>query len=141
MPTALRQRATTASRPPCSIAKESPSAASASTCAQPDATPHPSATPLAGRRALVTGGLIHDGITVDPGAIRNCALLTIEGTEDRIIAPGQTAAAHALCPRLPPERHLALRIEGCNHLALFGGEAFQAGVVPAIIAWLERWLG
>ena len=93
------------------------------------------------RRALVTGGLIHDGITVDPGAIRDCALLTIEGTEDRIIAPGQTAAAHALCPRLPPERHLALRIEGCNHLALFGGEAFQTGVAPAIIAWLDRWLG
>lgn len=92
------------------------------------------------RRALVTGGLVHDGTGVDPGMIRDCALLTIEGAEDRIVAPGQTAAAHALCPRLDRARHLELQAEGCNHLALFGGEPFQVSVAPAIIDWLERWL-
>lgn len=92
------------------------------------------------RRALLTGSLFHEGIEVDPAAIRDCALLTVEGTEDRIVAPGQTAAALALCPGADPARRRRLLAEGCNHLALFGGEKFQNHVAPPVIDWLDRWL-
>ncbi|SEI03023.1 polyhydroxyalkanoate depolymerase [Paracoccus alkenifer] len=92
------------------------------------------------RRALVTGGLFHEGVEVNPAAIRDCALLAVEGAEDRIVAPGQTAAALALCPDADPARRRRLLARGCNHLALFGGEQFQHHVAPPVIDWLDRWL-
>src|SRR3954453_2390686 len=42
------------------------------------------------------------GDIVDPGAIEKTALMTVEGENDDICGPGQTAAAHALCRNLDP---------------------------------------
>lgn len=92
------------------------------------------------RRALATGGLVHEGRVVDPAAVRRCAILVIEGQRDRIIAPGQTSAAHALCPDLPQARRRTVLAPGCNHLSLFRGEGFHRHVLPAMTDAFERWL-
>ena len=51
---------------------------------------------------LATGNFTYRGRPVDPGAIRNTALLTVEGGRDDICALGQTAVAHELCTALRP---------------------------------------
>ena len=56
------------------------------------------------RHALPKGEMMHRGTPVDPSAIRNAALLTVEGENDDISGVGQTEAAHRLCANIPAER-------------------------------------
>ena len=56
------------------------------------------------KHALPKGEMTHRGVKVDPAAIRNVALLTIEGEKDDISGLGQTRAAHALCVNIPADR-------------------------------------
>jgi poly(3-hydroxybutyrate) depolymerase len=52
------------------------------------------------RHALPKGEMTHRGRRVDPGKIRNCALLTIEGEHD--VSPARPdRAAHKLCVNIP----------------------------------------
>src|SRR5215470_12469778 len=53
------------------------------------------------RHDLPNGEMTHRGRPVDPSAIRNTALLTVEGEHDDISGVGQTEAAHTLCKNLP----------------------------------------
>jgi len=55
--------------------------------------------------ALALGKLQWRGRTVDPGAIRRTALLTIEGERDDICALGQTLSAQDLCKNLRQYLH------------------------------------
>ena len=54
-------------------------------------------------RALAMGTMVCEGASVDLQALRDTALLTVEGTWDDIAAPGQTSAAHILCTSIPSE--------------------------------------
>ena len=58
------------------------------------------------RHALPKGEMMHRGTPVDPTAIRNVALLTVEGENDDISGVGQTEAAHELCTNIPDERRV-----------------------------------
>lgn len=82
--------------------------------------------------ALCRGSLRCGGELVDLRAIRHSALLTIEGEEDDIAAPGQTSAAHALCAALPTDLHQKRVIGGAGHFSLFHGALFRREVVPAL---------
>ena len=55
------------------------------------------------RHALPDGVMTHRGEPVDCGAIRDIALMTIEGERDDICGLGQTEAAQDLCRNLPPQ--------------------------------------
>ena len=52
---------------------------------------------------LARGVLDFQGRRVDPAAIRQTALLTVEGERDDICSPGQTFPAHDLCSQHPPD--------------------------------------
>ncbi|MHA1523305.1 MAG: polyhydroxyalkanoate depolymerase, partial [Alphaproteobacteria bacterium] len=54
--------------------------------------------------ALPKGELTYRGVKVDPGAITQVALMTIEGEHDDISGVGQTKASHKLCPNIPQSR-------------------------------------
>jgi poly(3-hydroxybutyrate) depolymerase len=82
--------------------------------------------------ALSRGSLRYDGEPVDLREIRRTALLTIEGREDDIAAPGQTSAAHALCTALPTDLHQMQVISGAGHFSLFHGAAFRREVLPVL---------
>src|SRR5690349_17835746 len=56
------------------------------------------------RHCLPRGEMTHRGVPVDPAAIRNVGLLTVEGEHDDISGVGQTEAAHALCTNLPDDK-------------------------------------
>lgn len=86
------------------------------------------------RRDMPRGRLFFDGRRIDPSAIRDTTLLTIEGARDDIAAPGQTSAAHGLCAGLPAGQRQALVVEDCGHFSLFHGEVCRRAVLPAIRA-------
>jgi poly(3-hydroxybutyrate) depolymerase len=81
---------------------------------------------------LATGDFSHRGKKVDPGAIRNTALLTVEGGRDDICALGQTSAAHDLCRSLRPHlkrHHLQANV---GHYGVFNGRRWEREIYPVV---------
>jgi polyhydroxyalkanoate depolymerase len=86
---------------------------------------------------LPKGKFVHRGQTVDPGAIRKTALLTVEGENDEFCPPGQTKAAQALCTGLPNEMRGHFLQEGVGHYGVFSGSKFSANVAPLVKEFME----
>ena len=84
------------------------------------------------RHALPNGTMTHRGRPVDPGQIRNCALLTVEGEHDDISGVGQTEAAHKFCVNIPPEKKMHYLQPGVGHYGVFNGSRFRSEVAPRI---------
>jgi poly(3-hydroxybutyrate) depolymerase len=84
------------------------------------------------RHALPEGTMMHRGEKVDPSAIRNVALFTIEGENDDISGVGQTEAAHRICVNIPAEKrahHLQPKV---GHYGVFNGSRYRAEIAPRI---------
>jgi poly(3-hydroxybutyrate) depolymerase len=84
------------------------------------------------RHALPKGEMMHRGEKVDPAAVRNVALLTIEGENDDISGVGQTEAAHRICVNIPAEKrahHLQSKV---GHYGVFNGTRWRAEIAPRI---------
>jgi len=84
------------------------------------------------RTLLAKGELTHRGRLVDPSAIRNTALLTVEGERDDICAVGQTAAAHTLCSSLRPHLKRHHMQPGVGHYGVFSGSKWEKQVYPQV---------
>jgi poly(3-hydroxybutyrate) depolymerase len=84
------------------------------------------------RHALPKGEMMHRGTPIDPGKIRNAALLTVEGENDDISGVGQTEAAQRLCVNIPPERKAHYLQLGVGHYGVFNGSRFRAETAPRI---------
>jgi poly(3-hydroxybutyrate) depolymerase len=84
------------------------------------------------RQALPKGEMTHRGRLVDPSRIKRVALLTIEGEHDDISGVGQTEAAHALCPNIPPDRRAHYLQLGVGHYGVFNGSRFRSEIAPRI---------
>jgi poly(3-hydroxybutyrate) depolymerase len=89
------------------------------------------------RHALPTGQMMHRGYRVDPGKIKRVALMTIEGAHDDITGPGQTRAAHDLCPNIPEHRRAHWMQPGVGHFGVFNGSRFRAEVLPRVSAFIR----
>jgi poly(3-hydroxybutyrate) depolymerase len=83
--------------------------------------------------ALARGNLRHRGRPVRPQALRNMALLTVEGGQDEICGPGQTAAAHALCSGLEDGRKRRLVAPYAGHRDVFSGSIWRQQVLPEVL--------
>ena len=81
---------------------------------------------------LPRGVMDVSGERVDPKAIRDIGLMTVEGESDDISCPGQTDAAHGLCSNIPNARRKHLLVDGCGHYGIFSGSRWRNVVYPAI---------
>jgi len=88
--------------------------------------------------SLPRGAMLHRGRAVRLEAIRRSGLMTVEGGEDDITAPGQTEAAHALCPGIPAGRRDHLVQEGAGHYGTFSGRRWKEGIAPRVRAFFRR---
>ncbi|MDN2565953.1 polyhydroxyalkanoate depolymerase [Aquibium sp. A9E412] len=88
------------------------------------------------RHALPKGEMRHRGEPVDPAAVRNVALLTIEGENDDISGVGQTQAAHDLCVNLDDGRRAHYLQPAVGHYGVFNGSRFRAEIVPRIVDFM-----
>lgn len=82
--------------------------------------------------ALPRGTMTHRGEPVRMDAIRNVALMTVEGEKDDISGVGQTYAAHRLCPAIPEEKRAHWLQPGVGHYGVFNGSRFRAEIAPRI---------
>jgi poly(3-hydroxybutyrate) depolymerase len=82
--------------------------------------------------ALPLGRLSWRGRTIDPGAIRRAALLTVEGERDDICSLGQTLAAQDLCKNLPQYMRTHYVQAGAGHYGVFSGQRWSHHVYPVV---------
>jgi poly(3-hydroxybutyrate) depolymerase len=78
------------------------------------------------------------GCRADARAIKSTGLMTVEGADDRLAAPGQTRAAHDLLPNIPAAKRHHLLVPASGHFSLFHGASCRTRVVPEIIAFIDR---
>ena len=84
------------------------------------------------RHALPKGEMTHRGRRIEPQAIVNTALMTVEGENDDISAVGQTEAAHRLCVNIPADKRVHYLQPAVGHYGVFNGSRFRAEIAPRI---------
>jgi poly(3-hydroxybutyrate) depolymerase len=88
------------------------------------------------RHLLPEGEMMHRGRRVDPGAIRDIALLAIEGERDDISGVGQTKAALDISKRLPREMKRYHLAKGVGHYGIFNGSKWRERIAPVVEQWI-----
>lgn len=88
------------------------------------------------RHDLPNGRMMHRGERVDPAAIRNVALFTVEGENDDISGVGQTQASHDLCVNIPDGKRAHYMQPKVGHYGVFNGSRFRAEIVPRIVDFM-----
>ena len=90
------------------------------------------------RHLLPKGELTHRGRPVDPAAIRDIALLAIEGERDDISGVGQTRAALKISRALPAARKRYHLARGVGHYGIFNGSKWREHIAPVVEDWISR---
>jgi poly(3-hydroxybutyrate) depolymerase len=84
------------------------------------------------RHLLPEGQLEHHGRVVDPAAIRDTALLAIEGERDDISGIGQTKAALDIATKLPAAKKQYFLAEDVGHYGIFNGRKWRERIAPVV---------
>jgi len=84
------------------------------------------------RHLLPNGEFVHRGRLVDPKAIKDTALLAIEGERDDISGIGQTRAALDLAARLSAAKKQYLLAKGVGHYGIFNGRKWREQIAPVL---------
>lgn len=87
---------------------------------------------------LACGTMTVAGRPVRPEAIKDVALLTVEGEKDDISGIGQTQAAHTLCENLPEALRLDYVQPGVGHYGVFNGRRFREEIAPKMKAFMAE---
>ena len=90
------------------------------------------------RHLLPKGELTHRGRPVDPAAIRDVAILAIEGERDDISGLGQTKAALKITPNLPDALKHYHMASGVGHYGIFNGRRWREQVAPVLEGFIAR---
>lgn len=85
------------------------------------------------KHSLPKGEMMHRTKRVDTAAIRNVALLTVEGENDDISGVGQTKAAQTICTNIPDHMRLHYMQPDVGHYGVFNGSRFRREIAPRII--------
>jgi poly(3-hydroxybutyrate) depolymerase len=89
------------------------------------------------RHLLPEGKLMHRGRKVDPAAIRDTALLAIEGERDDISGIGQTRAALDIATKLPEAKKLYFLARDVGHYGIFNGRKWRERIAPVVEKFIE----
>ncbi|AZQ50699.1 polyhydroxyalkanoate depolymerase [Burkholderia cenocepacia] len=84
------------------------------------------------RMLLATGAWCVGGQRVEPAALHDVALLTVEGACDAVTGAGQTHAALDLCSSLSADARHRVDVDDCDHYGLFTGPRWHGNVHPAL---------
>jgi poly(3-hydroxybutyrate) depolymerase len=90
------------------------------------------------RYLLPKGELVHAGRRVNPAAITDVALMTVEGERDDISGVGQTQAAHALLTHVPEAMRELYVQPGVGHYGVFNGRRFIEEIYPRVRDFIAR---
>jgi len=79
-----------------------------------------------------------NGERVQPEAIRDSAILTIEGELDDISGLGQTRAAHGLCSGVPDDNKQHITADGAGHYGIFSGRRWREVIYPQVRRFIRQ---
>ncbi|WP_025290742.1 polyhydroxyalkanoate depolymerase [Sphingomonas sanxanigenens] len=85
---------------------------------------------------LPKGEMMHRGRRVDPAAIKDIALLAIEGERDDISGLGQTRAALTIATGLPEDKKKYHMAAGVGHYGIFNGSKWRTRIAPVLEEWI-----
>jgi len=89
------------------------------------------------RHLLPKGELKHRGKKVDPAAIKDTALLAIEGERDDISGIGQTKAALEISTGLAPAKKQYFLAKDVGHYGIFNGRKWRERIAPVVEDFIE----
>ncbi|TNE28986.1 MAG: polyhydroxyalkanoate depolymerase, partial [Alphaproteobacteria bacterium] len=84
------------------------------------------------KHSIPNGEFRHRGEVVDLGAIKDTALLAVEGERDDISGLGQTKAALDLATALSAAKKRYYMAEGAGHYGIFNGSKWRGKVAPVV---------
>ena len=84
------------------------------------------------RHLLPKGEMKHRGRLVRPDAIRDTALLAIEGERDDISGLGQTKAALDIATKLPTGKKQYFIAKEVGHYGIFNGRKWREKIAPVM---------
>ncbi len=90
------------------------------------------------RHLLPKGELTHRGRIVDPAAIKDTALLAIEGERDDISGIGQTRAALDISTGLAGKKKQYLMAKDVGHYGIFNGRKWRERIAPVVEDWIAK---
>jgi len=90
------------------------------------------------RHLLPKGELKHRGKKVDPGAIKDTALLAIEGERDDISGIGQTKAALDISTGLARGKKEYFLAPEVGHYGIFNGRKWREKIAPVVEDWIAK---
>jgi poly(3-hydroxybutyrate) depolymerase len=93
------------------------------------------------KREIATNSFVVAGRKVDFGAITKVSVMTVEGANDDISAPGQCVAALNLLTGLSDDKkghHLEL---GAGHYGIFAGKSWRLNIRPLVLSFIDRAAG
>ncbi|HEY0111733.1 MAG TPA: polyhydroxyalkanoate depolymerase [Allosphingosinicella sp.] len=88
------------------------------------------------RHLLPKGQMMHRSRRVDPAAIKDIALLAIEGERDDISGVGQTKAALDISKGLPREFKRYYLAKDVGHYGIFNGSKWRERIAPVVEEWI-----
>jgi len=88
------------------------------------------------RHLLPDGELMHRGRRIEPGAIRDTALLAIEGERDDISGIGQTRAALDIATGLPKSQKQYFLARDVGHYGIFNGRKWRERIAPVVESFI-----
>ncbi|WP_380875131.1 esterase [Sphingomonas sp. DBB INV C78] len=86
--------------------------------------------------ALPKGEMMHRGRKVDPAAIKDIAILAVEGERDDISGIGQTKAALKIATSLPKALKKYHMADGVGHYGIFNGRRWREIIAPVVTGWI-----
>jgi poly(3-hydroxybutyrate) depolymerase len=92
-------------------------------------------------REIATNQFVVAGRKVDLGAITKVSVMTVEGANDDISAPGQCVAALALLTGLPADRKGHHLEPGAGHYGIFAGKSWRLNIRPLVLNFIDRAAG
>ena len=79
-----------------------------------------------------------DGKPVDIGKITTTAIMTIEGANDDISAPGQCVAALRLATGVPDHMKAQHLEPGAGHYGIFAGKSWRLNIRPLVLDFMDK---
>ena len=88
-------------------------------------------------REIARNEFVVAGRKVDLGAITQVAVITVEGANDDISAPGQCVAALELLTGLPDHMKQSHLEPGAGHYGIFAGKSWRLNIRPLVLSFID----
>ena len=88
-------------------------------------------------REIADNKFVVAGKHVDLGAITDVAVMTVEGANDDISAPGQCVAALGLLTGLPDVKKTQHLEPGAGHYGIFAGKSWRLNIRPLVLSFID----